>query len=132
MQSTDYFKNDVMLKRPYIKAEWVLLALSNPVKREVQPTDGRIRHWVWIEELGTLCITFARLWQTGRDGLQGVFLQLIARLLARKTTQQTARVRLTTGRKELCRGSLARYLRVVTLEDGITVHNTFPDRRFSP
>jgi hypothetical protein len=77
MQTTDYFQNDVMLKRPYIKAEWVLLALSNPVKREVQPTDGRIRHWVWIEEL-------------------------------------------------------ARYLRVVTLKDGITVHNAFPDRRFTP
>ena len=77
MQTTDYFQNDVMLKRPYIKPEWVLLALSNPIKREVQPTDGRIRHWVWIEEL-------------------------------------------------------ARYLRVVTLEDGITVHNAFPDRRFSP
>ena len=46
MQTTDYFKNDVTLKRPYIKAEWVLLALSNPVKRVVQPSDGRIRHWV--------------------------------------------------------------------------------------
>ena len=77
MQTTDYFKNDVMLKRPYIKPEWVLLALSNPIKREVQPIDGRIRHWVWSEEL-------------------------------------------------------ACHLRVVTLEDGITVHNAFPDRRFSP
>ena len=77
MQTTDYFQNDVMLKRPYIKAEWVLLALSNPVKREVQPADGRIRHWVWIE-------------------------------------------------------ALVRHLRVVTLEDGITVHNAFPDPRFSP
>ena len=27
---------------------------------------------------------------------------------------------------------LNRYLRVVTLEDGLTVHNAFPDRRFSP
>ena len=77
MQTTDDFKNDGKLKRPYIKAEWILLALSNPVKREVQPADGRIRHWVWIEEL-------------------------------------------------------ARYLRVVTLEDCITVHKAFPDRRFSP
>ena len=25
-----------------------------------------------------------------------------------------------------------RYLRVVTLEDGITIHNAFPDRRFIP
>ena len=77
IQTTGYFQNDVMVKRPYIKTEWVELALSNPVRREIQPSDGRIRHWVWIEEL-------------------------------------------------------ARYLRVVTLEDGITVHNAFPDRRFSP
>lgn len=77
MQTTDYFRDDVMLKRPYIKIEWLALALSNPVRREVQAADGRIRHWVWIEEL-------------------------------------------------------ARYLRVVTLEDGITVHNAFPDRRFLP
>jgi len=74
---TDYFRNDVMVKRPYIKAEWLELALTNPVRREVQADDGRIRHWVWIEELG-------------------------------------------------------RYLRVVTLEDGTTVHNAFPDRRFTP
>ncbi len=76
MQTTDYFRNDVMVKRPYIKVEWLELALSNPVRREIQANDGRIRHWVWIEELN-------------------------------------------------------RYLRVVTLEDGITVHNAFPDRRFS-
>ncbi len=56
--------------------------------------------------LGTLCITLARLWQSDRDGLQGVFLQAIAQLLPRKTTRQTARVRLTTDRRELCRGSL--------------------------
>lgn len=76
MQTTDYFRNDVMVKRPYIKPEWLVRALSNPVRREIQAKDGRIRHWVWIEELN-------------------------------------------------------RYLRVVTLEDGITVHNAFPDRRFS-
>ncbi len=77
MQTTDYFRNEVMVKRPYIKTEWIELALAAPIKREVQTNDARIRHWVWIEEL-------------------------------------------------------SRYLRVVTLEDGITVHNAFPDRRFSP
>ncbi|MDP2368896.1 hypothetical protein [Rhodoferax sp.] len=77
METTDYFRNDVMVKRPYIKAEWLELALINPVRREVQADDGRIRHWVWIDEL-------------------------------------------------------SRYLRVVTLADGTTVHNAFPDRRFSP
>jgi hypothetical protein len=77
MQTTEYFRNDVMVKRPYIKAEWLALALAQPVRRDVQSADGRIRHWVWIDEL-------------------------------------------------------SRYLRVVTLEDGVTVHNAFPDRRFSP
>jgi len=77
MQTTDYFRNDVMVKRPYIKTEWLELALISPLRREVQADDGRIRHWIWIEEL-------------------------------------------------------TRYLRVVTLEDGTTVHNAFPDRRFTP
>jgi len=77
METTAYFRNDVIAKRPYIKAEWIELALSMPLRREIQADDGRIRHWVWIEELG-------------------------------------------------------RYLRVVTLEDGTTVHNAFPDRRFTP
>lgn len=77
METTAYFRNDVMAKRPYLQEEWLLLALSAPVRREVQAEDGRIRQWVWIEELN-------------------------------------------------------RYLRVVTLEDGVTVHNAFPDRRFSP
>ena len=58
------------------------------------------------QSLGTLCITLASLWRPDRDGLQGVFLQPIAWLLARKTTPQTARVRLITGRRESCRGSL--------------------------
>ena len=77
MLTTEYFRNDVMVKRPYIKVEWIELAITTPVKRETQALDGRIRHWVWIEEL-------------------------------------------------------SRYLRVVTLEDGVTVHNAFPDRRFAP
>ena len=77
MLTTEYFRNDVMVKRPYIKVEWIELAITTPIKREIQALDGRIRHWVWIEEL-------------------------------------------------------SRYLRVVTLEDGVTVHNAFPDRRFAP
>ena len=76
MQFTSYFQNDVMVKRPYIQVRWLEQVISAPLRREVQ-SDGRIRHWAWIDELN-------------------------------------------------------RYLRVVTLEDGLTVHNTFPDRRFSP
>ena len=76
MQFTSYFQNDVMVRRPYIQVRWLEQVISAPLRREVQ-SDGRIRHWAWIDELN-------------------------------------------------------RYLRVVTLEDGLTVHNAFPDRRFSP
>jgi hypothetical protein len=61
---------------PYIRIEWCLKAIENPVSKQPQP-DGRIRHWIYVEELG-------------------------------------------------------KYLRVVTLPDGITLHNAFPDRRFAP
>jgi hypothetical protein len=74
---TDYFRDDVLIKRPYIKLEWCLAALQNPIRREVQAEDRRIRHWIFVPELG-------------------------------------------------------RFLRVVTLPDGVTLHNAFPDRRFKP
>ena len=76
MLFTSYFQNDVMVKRPYIQLSWLELALTTPLRREVQ-SDGRIRHWVWVDELN-------------------------------------------------------HYLRVLTLDDGLTVHNAFPDRRFLP
>ncbi|OQW75545.1 MAG: hypothetical protein BVN35_07750 [Proteobacteria bacterium ST_bin11] len=76
LATTDYFRNDVLIKRPYIKLEWCEVALSDPFRREIQD-DGRIRHWIFVAEIN-------------------------------------------------------KYLRVVTLEDGLTVHNAFPDRRFKP
>jgi len=51
MKTTRYFEEQVLRKRAYIKTEWCKLALQNPVRREIQP-DGRICHWVFIEELG--------------------------------------------------------------------------------
>ena len=74
---TDYFRNDVLAKRSYIRIEWCEAAIRSPLKRETQSEDGRIRHWIWVPELD-------------------------------------------------------RFLRVVTLPDGITLHNAFPDRRFKP
>ena len=71
---TDYFRNDVLIKRPYIQLEWCQEALSNAIFKDIQP-DGRIRHWYFVTEIN-------------------------------------------------------KYLRVVTLEDGVTLHNAFPDRRF--
>ena len=74
MKTTPYFEEQVLPKRPYIQREWCERALQEPARREVQ-TDGRIRHWIFIAELG-------------------------------------------------------KYLRVVTLADGETVLNPFPDRDF--
>ena len=75
MKYTQYFS--FIKKRPdraIIKDEWILDTIKKPVQTEVQ-TDGRIRKWKFIEEVG-------------------------------------------------------KYLRVILLEDGETVHNTFFDRNF--
>ena len=77
LQMTDYFRDNVLPKRQYIRLEWCAQALANPLRREIQAEDGRIRHWTFVVEIG-------------------------------------------------------KYLRVVTLEDGVTIHNAFPDRRFNP
>jgi hypothetical protein len=74
MKTTRYFEEQVLRKRAYLQREWCERALREPLRREIQ-ADGRVRYWIYIEELG-------------------------------------------------------RHLRVVTLEDGETVHNAFPDRRF--
>lgn len=75
MKTTRYFEERVLVKRPYLKREWCEQALTEFAHREAQPEDGRIRYWVFIDELG-------------------------------------------------------KYLRVITLADGETVHNAFPDRNF--
>lgn len=75
MLSTPYFREQVLRKRPYLKEEWIEAVLKTPVKTELQPEDGRVRYWGYVEEVG-------------------------------------------------------KFFRVVTLEDGVTVHNAFPDRNF--
>ena len=74
---TVYFRNEVLRKRPYLKKEWCIQVLENPIRSERQEKN-RYRFWGRIEEL---------------EG---------------------------------------RVLRVVTLEDKITIHNAFPDRGFKP
>ncbi|MBM3556378.1 MAG: hypothetical protein FJX47_12595 [Alphaproteobacteria bacterium] len=69
------FVEQVLSKRPYLRAEWCQEVLARPMRREDQ-ADGRIRYWGRIEGMG------------------------------------------------------GRVLRVVTLADGVTVHNAFPDRSF--
>lgn len=49
---TDYFRDDVLAKRTYIRMEWCEAAIAAPVRKEVQPEDGRIRHWIFVPEIG--------------------------------------------------------------------------------
>jgi hypothetical protein len=75
VKTTRYFDEQVLRKRPYILPKWCEKALREPLRKKVQ-ADGRVRHWVFVEERG-------------------------------------------------------QYLRVVTPEDNITMHNAFFDRNFT-
>lgn len=48
---TEYFENEVMRKRPYIKKEWCIKVMKNPLRVEHQE-HNRFRFWGVIEELG--------------------------------------------------------------------------------
>ena len=72
---TDYFENEVLEKRPYLKKEWCIRVIENPTRVEEQE-NNRFRFFGAIAEIDN------------------------------------------------------RILRVITLEDKITIHNAFPDRGF--
>lgn len=72
---TQYFENEVLRKRPYLKKDWCIKIIENPLKVE-QQEGNRFRFWGRLEEM---------------EG---------------------------------------KILRVVTLENKITIHNAFFDRRF--
>lgn len=76
-ETTSYFREQVLRKRPYLRLEWCIAVIEHPIRREEQE-DGRIRFWGYVPESGN------------------------------------------------------RALRVVTLDDGTTIHNAFPDRDFHP
>ncbi len=74
LKLSKYFTDKVLIKRPYIKLEWLFEIKINYLRKEIQD-DGRIRYWIYIKEFN-------------------------------------------------------KYLRVVLLEDGETIHNAFFDRNF--
>lgn len=51
MKTTTYFKTSVMVRRPYLKEEWLEYVLNNSSHTEIQ-ANGRIRHWAFVAELG--------------------------------------------------------------------------------
>ncbi len=47
---TKYFENEILLKRPYIKKEWCIRVIENPIRVEPQEKN-RVRFWGTIDEL---------------------------------------------------------------------------------
>ena len=46
---TDYFENEVLRKRPYIRKEWCVYVMENAVKSEPQE-HNRYRFWAALPE----------------------------------------------------------------------------------
>jgi len=51
MKTKQYFKTSVIIRRPYIKEEWIEYVIRHPVRSEIQQ-NGRIRCWEFIAEVG--------------------------------------------------------------------------------
>jgi hypothetical protein len=51
MKMTRYFREEVVVKRPYLKMEWIAEVVAAPLKTETQE-DGRIRYWGFVAEYG--------------------------------------------------------------------------------
>jgi len=47
---TEYFEKEVLRKRPYLKKEWCIRVIENPLKVERQE-QNRFRFWGQIDEL---------------------------------------------------------------------------------
>jgi hypothetical protein len=48
---TPYFEREVLRKRPYLRKEWCIRAIENPVRTEPQE-NNRYRFWIAVPELG--------------------------------------------------------------------------------
>lgn len=47
LKTTRYFDEQVLRKRPYIRAEWCERALTAPIERVIQD-DDRLRFWIAV------------------------------------------------------------------------------------
>ena len=50
IKTTKYFQEQVLRKRPYIKLEWCIKAITEPLHKEIQG-DNRVKHWIFIPEI---------------------------------------------------------------------------------
>ena len=47
---TEYFEREVLRKRPYLRKEWCIRTLEEPLRVERQD-NNRYRFWSWVPEL---------------------------------------------------------------------------------
>jgi hypothetical protein len=47
---TEYFENEILRKRPYLKKEWCIKVIENPLKVEPQE-NNRFRFWGVVDDL---------------------------------------------------------------------------------
>ena len=50
MKTTNHFTTSVMVRRPYLKVEWIEYVLRSPIRTAVQ-ANRRISRWAFISEL---------------------------------------------------------------------------------
>ena len=48
METTRYFEEQVLRKRPYIQKSWCERVIAKPLRTQIQ-ADGRIRFWGWVQ-----------------------------------------------------------------------------------
>ena len=48
---TEYFEKEVLRKRPYLKKEWCIQIVNNPLRAEPQE-QNRFHYWGIVDELG--------------------------------------------------------------------------------
>ena len=51
MKTTNYYRDSVLKRRPYLRDEWIEYVMQQPESTEVQD-NGRIRFWAYIDALG--------------------------------------------------------------------------------
>ena len=49
LKLSKYFADKVLIKRPYIKLEWLSEIKTNYLRKEIQD-DGRVRYWIHVGE----------------------------------------------------------------------------------
>jgi len=60
---TNYFENEVLRKRSYLKKEWCIRVIEQPIRIEIESAD-RVRFWGAIDELDRPNLTGYYPWRS--------------------------------------------------------------------